>query len=121
MLPQPHTSSEITDHQWRKMWENFKTDAKSVLGVLRTVVSRQFDLQFETKEWDALCPIVRYQPNLERITEASGPETGWIRNPTPLFETLIKAVAESNIAELIEMLEELDLLRKKADDIWTVG
>jgi hypothetical protein len=78
MLPQPHTSSEITDHQFWKMWENFKTDAKSTLRDLRTVVSRQFDLQFGAKEWDALCPIVRHQPNLERIIEASGPETGWI-------------------------------------------
>jgi hypothetical protein len=54
------------------------------------------------------------------IMNESGPKTGGTRNPTPFFETLIKAVAESNVAELIEMLEELDSLRKKAEDILAV-
>jgi hypothetical protein len=115
MLHQHHTSSEITGYQWQKMWENFKTDARAAMRDLRAIVNRHIDQTFEMREWDALAPIVRRQPELERIIDASGPRTGWTRNQIPFFEALIKAVANPNLTELDEMLEELDNLRKKAE------
>jgi hypothetical protein len=92
-----------------------------VLGDLRVSVNHRIDQELRIRNWDALAPIVQHQPELERIIEKSGPETGWTRNPIPLFETLIKAAAELNEAEFQEKLEELDNLRKKAEDIMTVS
>jgi hypothetical protein len=120
MLHQDRIENEITEDQWQSMRENFKMDAKLALGDLRAIVNRHIDQTFEMKEWDALAPIVRQQPELERIINASGPRTGWTRNPTPLFETLIKTVAELNTTEFNEMLEELDNLRKRAEEILAV-
>jgi hypothetical protein len=58
---------------------------------------------------------------LEKLIRDSGPDYGWTRNPAPLFQELIKAIAESNDREIQERLEEVDLLRLKAEDIWTIG
>jgi hypothetical protein len=119
-LQSTESESEITEYEWTKMWENFKKDAKLILGELRTLMSKQIDLLLDIKEWDALTPIIQGQPRLEAIINESGPRTGWTRNPTPFFEALIKAMAEFNHTEFNEMLEEVHRLKKKAEDILAV-
>jgi hypothetical protein len=116
----PESKPEITDFEWVIMWERFKKDADQVLGDLRLMINFRMDQQFETQDWDAISGIVMSQPRLEKLIRDSGPEHGWTRYPTPLFQDLIKAVAESSDPEIRERLEELDLLRQKAEDIWAV-
>jgi hypothetical protein len=120
VLPPSKVKQEITDYEWVIMWERFKQDADQVLGDLRLMVSFRMDQQFETQDWDAISGIVISQPRLEKLIRDSGPEYGWMRNPAPLFQELITAIAESNDLEIRERLEELNLLRQKAEDIWTV-
>jgi hypothetical protein len=120
VLPPSVPKPEITDYEWIIMWERFKKDANQVLGDLRILVNHRIDQQFEIKEWDALCSVIQSQPRLEKMINDSGPENGWTRYPTPLFQELIKAIAESSDPEIRERLEELDLLRQKAEDIWAV-
>jgi hypothetical protein len=103
------------------MWENFKNDARQVLGDLRVVTNRRIDQEFRVQTWETVGKIVQCQPELEKIIRNSGPETGWTRNPLPLFDTLIKATAELNEADFSERPEELDNLRRKTEDILTVS
>jgi hypothetical protein len=117
---QSKSNPEITDYEWEIMWENFRRDANLILGELRRMVSLRFDEMFGIKEWDAFCPIIQYQPRLEKTIRDSGPETGWVRNPVPLFQELIKAVAGTTDPEIREILGKLELLKQKAEDIWTV-
>jgi hypothetical protein len=47
----------------------------------------------------------------------SGPETGWVRNPLPLFQESIQAVAEFNQVDFNERQKELEQLKLKAEVI----
>jgi hypothetical protein len=112
--------NEITEFEWEKMWKDFKEDAKHVLSQLRASVSMRIDMTFDAKDWEELRPIIQGQPRLEMVINDSGPRTGWTRNPTPLFQELIRAVAEINQVDFNERLAELELLNKKAEDILAI-
>jgi hypothetical protein len=120
MHPSSKPKQEISDDEWMIMWKNFKKDADQILGDLKILVRLWMDRPFEPSMWSSLHGICQSQPNLEKLIRESGPEHGWMRCPTSLFQELIKAVAESSDPEIRERLEELDLLRQKAEDIWTV-
>jgi hypothetical protein len=111
---------EITEFEWRKLWTNFKEDAEIVLKHLRALVDMRIDMTFDAEDWEALKPIVQAQPKLEMIIRDSGPETGWVRNPLPLFQELIKAVAEFNHVDFNERQKELEQLNMKAEVILIV-
>jgi hypothetical protein len=111
---------EITEFEWMKLWTNFKADAEIVLKHLRALVDMRIDMTFDAEDWEALKPIVQTQPKLEMLIRDSGPETGWIRNPLPLFQELIQAVAEFNQVDFNERQEELKQLKMKAEVILIV-
>jgi hypothetical protein len=112
--------SEITELEWRKLRTNFKTDAEAVLKCLRALVDMRIDMTFDAEDWEALKPIIQSQPKLEMLIRDSGPETGWIRNPLPLFQELIRAVAEINQVDFNERQKELEQLKMKAEVILIV-
>jgi hypothetical protein len=120
MLSQNSVKSGITDHQWRIMWENFKSDAKHVLGDLRIAVNHKFDQEHQARSWGAVATIIKAQLELETIIAESGKETGWTRNQAPSFERLVKATVEIDELEFKSIPEELESLRRKAEDIMTV-
>jgi hypothetical protein len=117
----PGNKPEITDHGWVIMWERFKKDADQILSDLRILGNLWMDRPFEFSMWSTLNGILQFQSELEKLITESGPDNGCTRYPTPLFQGLIRAVAESSDPEIRERLEELDLLRQKAEEIWTVN
>jgi hypothetical protein len=111
---------EITEDEWRKLWTNFKLEAETVLNCLRALVNIRIDMTFDAEDWEMLKPIIQSQPKLEMLIRDSGPETGWIQNPLPLFQELIQAVAEMNQVDFNARLEELKQLKMKAEVILIV-
>jgi hypothetical protein len=111
---------EITEDEWRKLWTNFKLEAETVLNCLRTLVNIRIDMAFDAEGWELLKPIIQFQPKLEMLIRDSGPETGWIQNPLPLFQELIQAVAEMNQVDFNARLEELKQLKMQAEVILIV-
>jgi Holliday junction DNA helicase RuvA len=57
---------------------------------------------------------------LETLIRESGPETGWVRNPLPLFQELINAVTEINQVDFNERQTELKQLKMRAEVILIV-
>jgi hypothetical protein len=112
--------NEITEFEWKNLWTNFKKDAEIVLKCLRALVDMRIDMTFDAEDWDVLKPTIQTQPKLEMLIRDSGPETGWVRNALPLFQELIKAVAEINQVDFNERQTELDQLKMKAEVILTV-
>jgi hypothetical protein len=92
-----------------------------VLGDLRTAVNHQFSQEHQARCWGAFATIVKAHPELEKIIAKSGEETGWIASPIPAFERLIKVVVEVDEVEFEGIPEELESLKRKAEDILTVS
>jgi hypothetical protein len=103
------------------MWESFKSDARQVLGDLRIAVNPKLDQEHQSRCWGTFATIVKAQLELERIITNSGKETGWTQNPIPSLERLIKATAEIDELEFESMSEELENLKRKAEDILVVS
>jgi hypothetical protein len=120
MMIRIENEREISPSQWETMWREFKLSARQVLGDLRAAVNHQFDQEYQARCWGAFATIVKVQPELERTIAKSGVETGWVGNPIPLFEGLIKAVVEVEEVEFQGIPEELENLKGKEEDILAV-
>jgi hypothetical protein len=120
MLSLSKIKQEITDPEWVIMWERFKKDADQVLSELVKLADQWLDRPYEPSMWNSLHGICQLQPKLKNLIEKSGSDHGWIGNPIPLLQELIQTVAESTDLEIREKSRELNSLRQKAEELWTV-
>jgi hypothetical protein len=120
MMIKIENEDDIWQSQWNTLWKELKASAAHILGNLRVAANRKFDQEYQARCRGAFATIVKAQPELEKIIAKSGEETGWVANPIPSVERLIKAVVELDELEFEGIPEQLEHLKRMAEDIMTL-
>jgi hypothetical protein len=106
---------EITQQQWKKMWDEIQIQAHVVMEDLRTAMDRKHYPKEHPRCRGAVLTVMKMQLELEKILRNSSAESGWKKDPSPGIEKLIQAIVEVDEPELQSTPEELEILRGKME------
>jgi hypothetical protein len=121
MMIQVKRQGEMTQLQWKEMWNDIKIQTHVVMWDLRAAMDRKDYPKDHPRCWGAVLTAIKMQLELEKIVARSGAETGWKMNPLPVIEKRIQALVEVDEPELQAMPKELAILGRKMEAMISVS
>jgi hypothetical protein len=117
MMIQVNRQREVTQSQWKEMWDEIKIQPHVVMGDLRAAMDRSHYPKELPRCWGAVLTVMRMRLDLEKIVA----ESCWKMNPLPVIEKLIQAIVEVDEPELQGMPAELTILEGKMEAMISVS